>query len=103
LNAATSTRIGTNGVVVRGLPHHSRPEGNIMKTKVCSTLVLGMIGSMLAACGGSTSDSTGASAKLQPRIKTAACVAWVSGGTYTAGEVVTYNGANYTALVNQTD
>jgi len=32
-----------------------------------------------------------------------ACVAWVSGGTYTAGEVVTFNGATYTALVTQTD
>ncbi|HEU0278116.1 MAG TPA: carbohydrate-binding protein [Rhodanobacteraceae bacterium] len=31
------------------------------------------------------------------------CTVWAEGGTYTAGEVVTYNGANYTATVNQTD
>lgn len=31
------------------------------------------------------------------------CVAWVAGGTYTPGEVVTYNGATYTSLINQTD
>ena len=32
-----------------------------------------------------------------------ACVAWVAGGTYSAGEVVTYNGATYTSEVQQTD
>ena len=31
------------------------------------------------------------------------CVAWVAGGTYTQGEVVTYNGATYTSLIPQTD
>jgi hypothetical protein len=32
-----------------------------------------------------------------------ACVPWVAGGTYSQGEVVTYNGATYTSLVPQTD
>ncbi|HEU0276795.1 MAG TPA: carbohydrate-binding protein [Rhodanobacteraceae bacterium] len=31
------------------------------------------------------------------------CTAWAEGGTYTAGQVVSYDGAAYTALVNQTD
>ncbi len=31
------------------------------------------------------------------------CTAWAEGGTYTTGQVVSYNGAAYTALVNQTD
>ncbi|WP_168798621.1 phage tail tip lysozyme [Herbaspirillum sp. ST 5-3] len=30
------------------------------------------------------------------------CVAWADGGTYQAGEVVTYNGQTYTALVSHT-
>lgn len=32
-----------------------------------------------------------------------ACISWVEGGTYQAGAVVVYQGANYTALVTQTD
>jgi hypothetical protein len=31
------------------------------------------------------------------------CTAWVDGGTYTAGQVVSYQGQNYTAIVTQTD
>ena len=59
-----------------------------MRRTLWSALVLSLIGGLL-----STHE-----ARAQ-----AACVAWVSGGTYTAGEVVTYNGATYTALVTQTD
>ena len=39
----------------------------------------------------------------EAQAQTAACVAWVPDGTYTQGEVVTYNGATYTSLINQTD
>ena len=77
-----------------------------MKTRICSSLMLGLIGSMLAACGGggnNSTDSLNSSSKHLLRSQKAACVAWTSGGTYSAGEVVTYNGASYTALVNQTD
>jgi predicted chitinase len=80
-----------------------------MTTKLGSTLLLSMIGAMLAACGGggdgsTSTDSLNSSSKQMVRSqKDATCVAWVSGGTYTAGEVVTYNGSTYTALVNQTD
>ena len=76
-----------------------------MKTTVCSTLVLGMIGSMLAGCGGSASDATDSTASLKQSIKSVPSCGpvWQTGGTYTAGEVVLYKGAFYTALVNQTD
>ncbi len=75
-----------------------------MKTKVCSTLLLGMIGSMLAACGGSNDSPADTSAKHEERIKSVeTCLAWQTGGTYFPGEVVAYNGAYYTALVQQTD
>ena len=59
-----------------------------MKTMVWGALALSLIGGLVGA----------EEARAQ-----AACVAWVSGGTYTAGEVVTFNGATYTALVTQTD
>ena len=76
-----------------------------MKTKVCSTLVLSMIGGMLAGCSAGSSDSLDAtSAKLQERIKSVpSCPAWQSGGSYYAGEIVYYGGAYYTSLINQTD
>jgi hypothetical protein len=59
-----------------------------MKRMLWSALVLSLISWALGA---------------QEARAQAACVAWVSGGTYTAGEVVTFNGATYTALVTQTD
>ncbi len=74
------------------------------KTKVCSALVLGMIGSMLGACGADSGDLSSASAKPEKRVKSVpSCPIWTSGGTYTEGEVVLYNSALYTALINQTD
>ena len=74
-----------------------------MQKRVNNALLMGMIGSMLAACGGgdgSSQDSLNATQKnLTRSMKAAApaCVAWVSGGTYTAGEVVTYNGATWSS------
>lgn len=38
-----------------------------------------------------------------PPPSTEGCVAWVEGGTYRAGDVVSYQGKTYTALVTQTD
>src|SRR5271154_6551742 len=58
-----------------------------MKTTVWSALALSLVIGLLGA----------RNAQAQ------SCVAWVSGGSYAAGEVVTYNGATYTALVTQTD
>jgi chitinase len=58
-----------------------------MKTTVWSALALSLVFGLLGT----------RNAQAQ------SCVAWVSGGSYTAGEVVTYNGATYTALVTQTD
>jgi chitinase len=58
-----------------------------MRMRIWCALALSLIGGLLDA---------------HP-VRAATCVAWVSGGTYTAGEVVTYNGATYTALVTQTD
>src|SRR5271156_5449384 len=59
-----------------------------MRTTVWGALALSLIGGLLGA------DEVQAQQ---------ACVAWVSGGTYSPGEVVTFNGATYTALVTQTD
>src|SRR5580704_11547877 len=58
-----------------------------MRMRLWSALALSLIAGLLGA---------------HP-VRAATCVAWVSGGSYTAGEVVTYNGATYTALVAQTD
>ena len=58
-----------------------------MRFRIWCALALSLIGGLLGAHS----------------VRAATCVAWVSGGTYTAGEVVTYNGATYTALVTQTD
>jgi chitinase len=58
-----------------------------MRTTLWSAVALNLAIGLLGACNAQAQS----------------CVAWVSGGTYTAGEVVTYNGATYTALVAQTD
>ena len=58
-----------------------------MRTKVWSALALSLIGSILGV----------------HEARAQACVAWVAGGTYSPGEVVTYNGATYTSEVTQTD
>jgi hypothetical protein len=59
-----------------------------MRTIVWGALALSVVGALTGA----------RSAQAQ-----AACVAWVAGGTYSQGEVVTYNGATYTSLIQQTD
>jgi chitinase len=58
-----------------------------MRRTLWSALALSLIGGLLSA----------------HEARAQACVTWVSGGTYTAGEVVTFNGSTYTALVTQTD
>src|SRR5438552_11902343 len=66
-------------------PTIDREKG--MRMRVWGALALSLIAGLLSA---------------HP-VRAATCVAWVPGGSYTAGEVVTYNGATYTALVTQTD
>jgi hypothetical protein len=58
-----------------------------MRMRLWGALALSLIGGLLGAHA----------ARAQ------SCVAWVAGGTYTQGEVVTYNGATYTSLIPQTD
>ena len=58
-----------------------------MRMKMWSALALSFVGGLLGTHA----------ARAQT------CVAWVAGGTYSAGEVVTYNGATYTSEVQQTD
>jgi chitinase len=58
-----------------------------MRRTIGGALALSVLGGLLSA----------------DEVQAAACVAWVSGGTYTAGEVVTFNGTTFTALVTQTD
>ena len=60
-------------------------------------------GGVLAACGGGGDASTSGGSQLLAASTVVACVPWQEGGTYNAGTVVTYLGANYTALVTQTD
>ncbi|WP_415583629.1 carbohydrate-binding protein, partial [Janthinobacterium lividum] len=61
-------------------------------------------GGVLAACGGGGGDAGApAGSQLLAASTVVACVPWQEGGTYNAGTVVTYLGANYTALVTQTD
>jgi chitinase len=85
-----------------------------MKQNFSALLLAGLLSAFLTACGGGGSGApesaaTAAAAGEQKQetlafIQAAAsCTAWVEGGTYAAGQVVTFNGATYTALVNQTD
>ena len=55
-------------------------------------------GGVLAACGGGDAGAP-AGSQLLAASAVVACVPWQEGGTYNAGTVVTYLGANYTALV----
>ena len=72
-----------------------------MKSHVKSTVALGLLGSVLAACGGGSSDSLDAQQKVMARSVKAtlpACsAAWVSGTAYTSGAKVSYSSVNYTA------
>ncbi|HAT30520.1 MAG TPA: chitinase, partial [Janthinobacterium sp.] len=60
-------------------------------------------GGILAACGGDGESAAPAAQQKLLAAVAASCAVWQDGGTYTAGTVVSYLGANYTALVTQTD
>ncbi|WP_317205762.1 glycosyl hydrolase family 18 protein [Janthinobacterium sp.] len=60
-------------------------------------------GGILAACGGGGGGDAPAAQSKTLAATLVSCAAWQDGGSYTAGTVVNYLGANYTALVTQTD
>jgi chitinase len=75
-----------------------------IKTKLSITLCLSA--AMLAGCGGGgNGESAGAPVLAATLVAVApsCATAWVEGNTYSVGNVVSYNGANYSALVQQTD
>ncbi|HYD79264.1 MAG TPA: carbohydrate-binding protein, partial [Paucimonas sp.] len=67
-----------------------------MKRTIINSLITGLSGGMLAACGGGSPDAAGDAPKMLAT--TAACyAAWNSGTVYTGGNTASYNGVNYTA------
>jgi chitodextrinase len=68
-----------------------------MQTRINQSLLLCLIGSVLAACGGSTTSEGNAPAQ-EIKAAAAACnAAWVSTTAYNGGALVSYGGVNYKA------
>ncbi|UUZ49399.1 carbohydrate-binding protein [Massilia sp. B-10] len=73
---------------------HLELESQLNRT-IINSLIVGLLGGTLAACGGGSSSSAPQTKLLAA---TAVCnAAWVSTAVYTGGNVVSYNGINYTA------